>query len=397
MLTLPVAIKRPILGCILVILCICTIASSTCPTPLSLQLSNCTIAGTTVDSWGLMLDLANPSQYVCLSPSTVTNSTLVLGSAFCQTGSNITTPQCESLCGNTFDTSAAGTSYTSSSPSVVLAPNPLWSLLSSAPLLAGTTELQLPPTSELSKYPIGIITSGNNQNVGHFGLANDSDFLRTALSNGLIPANGFGLDVGSQSVSNPRNGAIIAGGYDLARVNGAFTNFSITGTDISERNCPLELIITELVLRFPTTEGFTDVNLTSSGVIIPACLEPYDNLFRFPSSILQPFEDATGWSTDTAANVDPNLYIAEPGLYYPQMKGFNGSLIFTLNNGFVVEIPNEELANPLRGIDRNGARVLQPNITEVSIFFQAGRLNTAVLGKAFLSQVSYFYTFVYIR
>jgi hypothetical protein len=118
-------------------------------------------------------------------------------------------------------------------------------------------------------------------------------------------------------------------------------------------------------------------------------MQRYDDLFRVPQTLLQSFQEATGWSADTAADVDSDLYIVEPGLYYPQMKGFNGSLIFTLNNGFVVEISNEELANPLRGIDPNGARRLQPNITEVNIFSQGDPLNTAVLGKVFLSQVSY--------
>jgi hypothetical protein len=83
----------------------------------------------------------------------------------------------------------------------------------------------------------------------------------------------------------------------------------------------------------------------------------------------------------------------EPGLYYPQTKGFNGSLIITLSNGFEVEIPNHELSNPLRGIDANGARVLQPNITEVNIFSEDAPLNTATLGKVYLSQVSYYILF----
>ena len=114
----------------------------------------------------------------------------------------------------------------------------------------------------------------------------------------------------------------------------------------------------------------------------------YDNLFRFPQTILQSFQENTGWSSDTIADVDPNLYIVEPGLYYPQAEGFNGSLIFTFSNGFTAEIPNDELSNPLRGIDTNGARILQPNISEVNIFYQEAPLGTATIGKVFLSQVS---------
>ena len=270
----PEAPKPSILG---YLFCLClslaVVSSSTCPPPLFLQLSNCTVAGTTVNSWGLRLNLADPSQYLCVVPSTVVNSTLVLDSGFCKTQSNLTAAQCESRCGNTFNVSAAGTSYTSSSASV-LAPNPVWTEISPEPLLAGTTVLQLPPNDEISNYPIGIITSGENQNVGHLGLANDSQFLQSALSSGLIPGNGFGLDAGSQSVDNPRDGSLVLGGYDLASVAGAFSNFPIATAGSSERECPLQVTISLLVLRFPLTEGFNDVTLTSSGILVPACIEP---------------------------------------------------------------------------------------------------------------------------
>jgi len=69
--------------------------------------------------------------------------------------------------------------------------------------------------------------------------------------------------------------------------------------------------------------------------------------------------------------------------------GFNASLIIQLSNGFEVEIPNYELSNPLRGIDVNGARMLNPNITQVNIFSEKAPLDTATLPKIFLSQVSY--------
>jgi hypothetical protein len=153
----------------------------------------------------------------------------------------------------------------------------VWTEISPQALLAGTTELQLPPNNDLSKYPIGIITSGNYQNVGHLGLANDSDFLHSVLSDGLIPANGFGLNAGSQSVANPRDGGLVLGGYDLASIDGAFFNFSVTAADSSEKECPLQVTIALLVLRFPLAEGFTDVTLTSSGILIPACIEPLVN------------------------------------------------------------------------------------------------------------------------
>jgi hypothetical protein len=77
----------------------------------------------------------------------------------------------------------------------------------------------------------------------------------------------------------------------------------------------------------------------------------------------------------------------EPGLTYPSSFGFNGSLEFTLDDEFVVTIPNEELVHPLRGIDSTGAIAVMSNVTEVNIFHQVALLDTAVLGKAFLSKV----------
>jgi hypothetical protein len=112
----------------------------------------------------------------------------------------------------------------------------------------------------------------------------------------------------------------------------------------------------------------------------------YDELLRLPQTLLQAFQESTGWSPNTKA--DPNLLVVEPGLYYELANSFNGSLVITLSDGDVVVIPNEELSNPLRGIDANGKRSLNTNISMVNIFHQEAPLNTAVLSKVFLSQVS---------
>lgn len=105
-----------------------------------------------------------------------------------------------------------------------------------------------------------------------------------------------------------------------------------------------------------------------------------------PPTVLQLFKEHTGWKA--ATTVDSDLLVTEPGLLYPTSVGFNGSLIFLLNNGLEVEIPNDELQHPVRGIDVNGTRILQENITEVNIYSQPAPLAMSVLGKAFLSQVS---------
>jgi hypothetical protein len=99
---------------------------------------------------------------------------------------------------------------------------------------------------------------------------------------------------------------------------------------------------------------------------------------------LSQFKQLTGWSKilyDSDA-----LYVPEPGLMYPSTTGFNGSLKFFLNNGLTVEIPNSELQQPLRGLDRNGGYAVQSNVTQVKIYSEP--LDAWVLGKVFLSRVS---------
>jgi len=109
-------------------------------------------------------------------------------------------------------------------------------------------------------------------------------------------------------------------------------------------------------------------------------------LFRFPSRTLESFVQETHFENNS--NPDPSDFlVVEPGLAYPSSVGFNGSLKFTLDYDFVVEIPNEELVHPLRGINRNGTLAVMPNVTEVNIFYQDALLDTAVLGRAFLSKV----------
>ena len=105
-------------------------------------------------------------------------------------------------------------------------------------------------------------------------------------------------------------------------------------------------------------------------------------MFRFPTNTFSKFQEATNWSNHTS--VPDDLLVVEPGLYYN--LSFNGSLIFTLSDGLEIDIPNEELAGPVRGINQSGNRVLQNNITVVNILENVVD-DTASLGKVFLSQV----------
>jgi hypothetical protein len=96
---------------------------------------------------------------------------------------------------------------------------------------------------------------------------------------------------------------------------------------------------------------------------------------------LDNFRDATGY--DYAKPLDPEFFSVEPGLIRSQPYGF--SLIITLKGGYTVEIPNEELEQSRRVINRTG-QIVTTNITEARVFNRTV-LDRMVLSKAFLSRV----------
>jgi hypothetical protein len=235
----------------------------------------------------------------------------------------------------------------------------------------------------LSSYPIALASLGQNSSVSRLGLANESVFLRELVTAGLSSVSGFSLLLGSQSVLNPRDGHLVVGGYDAASLAGPFYNYSMSNTTTAGNHvCSLQVEVEQLNLSRP---GVDDVVLVSPGTPITSCVEALDDMFRFPEDVLNGFQQYTNWHNDVS--VSNSLYIVERGLFYN--SGFNGTLKFSLKNGPVIEIPNEELAQPLRGIDPTGQRVLQSDVTVVNIFDQVAPEGTAVLGKAFLSQACF--------
>jgi hypothetical protein len=108
------------------------------------------------------------------------------------------------------------------------------------------------------------------------------------------------------------------------------------------------------------------------------------------SRIKDTFIQAT--KTNTSVFVDPSAYSPlfnlEPGLVYPSsIGGFNASFLFTLDSGLTIEIPQHELERPLRVLDTDGSRVLEPAYNELQIFGTAAPEDGPVVGKGFLSQV----------
>jgi hypothetical protein len=356
------------------------------PSPILFLLSNCTIAPSSdfpdgVDSWGLQLGLASPAQEQCFCPSMTVNNTVVMTKQICVNITSGTYSQCVSDRGGLFNEQEATSGFTPSQEG--LAPDPVWDSFNPAFAGSANATVQFPSDISLPSYPIALVDVASNASLSQLGLANDSVFLREVVNAGWSSIPAFSILAGSQSVQQPRDGHLIIGGYDAASLAGPFSNFTISNTTTAgSRVCSLQVEVDSLILSLP---GHSDVELIADGTPMISCIEPLDNLFRLPGTVIDLFQEHTGLRNDPSL-VSNQLLVVEPGLTFN--SSFNGTLRFTLKNGPVVEIPNEELAQQLRGIDQTGKRVLQNNVTVVNIFNETAPEGTAVLGKVFLSQVS---------
>ncbi|KAK3939396.1 hypothetical protein QBC46DRAFT_438060 [Diplogelasinospora grovesii] len=375
-------------------------AATTCQTPPTVQLSlgNCTILApnqTDVNSRGVKIGVVG-GDMLCVVPSTVVNSTFLQSSEICgsdqlaDNGYTMTPAQCRSRRGGFITVSDVASAAIDGLDTL----NPGWISIGNVIKFAAQAPLQL--LTKTVTVVEGLITEGQMSTTSHLGLAASSTLLQAMKDAGLILARSWGLNAGSSSVLFPRDGSLVLGGFDQASLAGPFNEYAIAVPDIlSDRHCPLQISVTGLTLNIKTPNQTVSETLVDNSNKLPACIEPYDNLFRMPQSVLKQFQQYFAQYTKyTGAPVDPSKYQSsslfnlEPGIVYPASAGdFNFTLRFTINDDLTVEIPLYELWRPLRGLDANGNLVLDTGYNELQIYGSPAPEDAPVLGKAFLSQV----------
>jgi hypothetical protein len=259
----------------------CTSLAAGCvdnsPQPFLMPLSNCTIPPSLnfpngVDSWGLQVNFAG--QQLCVVPSGVVNNTVITESDICTTDhtSGEDSAQCISRRGGTFDYASASSSYSNISTGS-LASDPVWNTFNPPFGGAGTATIQFPSDISLPNFPVAIALQGQNLNANQLGLANDSVLLHSFVSSGIASSMSFGLFAGSQSITRPRDGHIVFGGYDASLLNGPFSNYSMSDTpQAGGRLCSLEVVVNQITLRRPGVPN--DVQLLAAATPMPSCIEP---------------------------------------------------------------------------------------------------------------------------
>ncbi|KAH9210652.1 hypothetical protein DL95DRAFT_307602, partial [Leptodontidium sp. 2 PMI_412] len=313
--------------------------------------------------------------------STFINSTAVMTTDICANDGNATTvAQCAYRRGSLFNTHAV-TGNITDVPLRDLPPDLEWPKLNPSFPKAVKMPMQLAPDTSLSNFTFALVSDARNSSIHQIGIGSNSTFLHHLVDNHLAPGNSFSYMAGSQSPTNPRDGHLIVGGYDKSSVAGTFSkDFPIYGPiNQGERGCALHVTIDQLTLTLP---GQSDIPMIS-GSLMGACIEPLDNVFRFPTDKLKQFKDLTSYDPNVVLPKD--LLVIEEGLYYPQP--FNGTLTFHIQGGPIVIIPSSELSWPVQALAPNGTKVTVPNTNVVNIFHKDAEENTPVLGKVFLSQL----------
>ncbi|KAK4160844.1 hypothetical protein QBC43DRAFT_218865 [Cladorrhinum sp. PSN259] len=391
-----------------------TAAPTTCRSgaTINFSLGDCAIRSPSmpdIHSWGFNLKFQDAGE-VCMVPSTVTNATFVTADGICSSQEQLQAngvPMSEAAC-NARRGGKISTQKLKTGNLERLGRNPGWKMLGNA--IDKAVEVSVKLFQQTITTTVGVIDKGQQSTASHFGLASDSTILRDSKKSGLIGAISFGLNVGSQSFWFPRLGSLVLGGYDSNSVDSSsFIEFPIKKDDrLYDRRCPLQVQITDLtfkIKRVNETAWINNNTMAGPGNPLIACIEPYDNLFRLPGTMISPVKDFINRvileSNVSSAFLSPTAYgnkviNLEPGLVWHKVSGqFNTTLRFTLqpegsDDSLTVDIPQHEFQGPLRGLDENGAVKVDTEYTELQIYGDPAPGDATVLGKVFLSQVYLF-------
>jgi hypothetical protein len=205
-------------------------------------------------------------------PALIVNNTVITETELCTNDHTSNLAQCISRRGGTFNYEGPTSSYSNISVRS-LAPDPVWNSFNPPFGGAANSTVQFSSDISLQHFPIALALQGQNLNANQLGLANNSVLLHSLVSAGLSPSMSFGLFAGSQSISRPRDGHVVFGGFDAALIDGPLTNYSMSNTTTAgSRVCSLEVVVQQLTLRHPGVPN--DIQLLSEGELMPSCIEP---------------------------------------------------------------------------------------------------------------------------
>ena len=229
------------------------------------------------------------------------------------------------------------------------------------------------------RFPFQVWSDTTSENRSALGLGINSSVISSFLEAGVIPSTEMGLFLGSRSVQQPTVGELVIGGYNSAKVNGTFYNFTMER--FLDRPCPLQVLLQNV--QVSNSEGEL-TSIIDSGSRIPACINPVENAFQFTQSMFNAWSNATQHPSNPPADGSANF---TDQIYPLSNEPLINELIVTLEGGYSVTIPHFELVTPQLGDNAQGLfSVINSSRLEAAVTSNGGRFDFPILGGVFLSQ-----------
>ena len=339
--------------------------------PLSLPITNNTLADGIALNRGIFAQIGG--EQVGLRISTLFNNTRVRNARDCEQGNATSESGCIGASGSVFDPTK--------SPTWVTAALGDWNASTVDPLEAGETDIdgwdvvEFYSNTVIPGFPLVVWSDLTSDNKSEISFGPESSFLDWLLYYQQVPSTVFGIFFGSRSQLYGVDGNVTIGGYDRARVQGAWTNFSMQDRYL-DTPCPLQVLIQDI--RLNNDDGSFSLFL-DSGVLAAACVDPLANDFTLTQSMWDRFANLTQL-TSFSADGQPTYPLSADSIL--------GNLSITLANGYETVIPHYELVGQLRGTDSEGKySVVNASELTVAISVDNGTAGEIIpiLGGVYLS------------
>ena len=340
--------------------------------PISFPIRNFTISQGAFEQRGVYANLGGQASSLRLS--TLFNNTSIRNSQDCSQGNSTENAVCVANSGGVVDISkSTGWAY---------APPNQWNVSRVDPPATGQKVIQGWDTVQFENgtatpgFPLQVSTKSGDSNYSELSIGPSSSFLDWLMASKLAPSKVVGLYYGSRSQSEGVDGELIVGGFDRSRVAGPWSNYTMSDQFLGPSVCPLQVLIRDITLN--NANGSFPL-LGDSRSMIPACVDPLQNLFIFTPAMFNRYMALTNWANTTGGVPAPT--------YPASADGLLGDLTISLSNGFTINIPKRELVSQVRGPDAKGTfAVVDAERRQLAVSTN-GAARPPTMGGVFFSQV----------
>jgi hypothetical protein len=350
-------------------------AESCSVAPLSLPWTNISLADGVAFNRGISTQLGG--EPISLRATTIFNNCRIRNARDCEFGNATSQSGCQGASGSSFDINK--------SPTWASAPEGAWNVSVVDPHEADETVIDGYDTvhfygiPDIYGFPFEVWSNTQSDNKSGLALGPNSSFIQTLLDAQAAPSGLFGLFFGSTSQTRGVDGNLTIGGYDKARVGGAWTNFTTQAGYIND-SCPLQVLVKDI--RLNNIHGSFSL-VADSEATVPACIDPLQNQFTFTQTMYDLFANLTEHPVNPAEAGGSNF---TQQTYPVENEPLIGDITVELSNGYTTVIPHYEFVSQERGTDAEGKyAVLNTSRIMVRAGTTSGDGSGMVLGGVYLS------------